>query len=55
LWGEIHPLLWRLETFGLTHHLFISNRADIAQRRGTRKQKTNQSGITEVRGLRGSG
>ena len=22
---EIHPLLWRLDTIGLTHHLFIGN------------------------------
>jgi hypothetical protein len=25
LQDEIHPLLWRAETFGLTHQLFISN------------------------------
>src|SRR5258708_1261977 len=44
---EIHPLLWKPECFGLTHHLCRSNRADVAQRRGARKQRTYQSGITE--------
>ena len=29
--SEIHALLWRPEIFGLTHQLFISNRAKIAQ------------------------
>jgi len=54
LTGEIHPLLWRPETFGLTHQLSISNRTEVAQRKGTRKLTTNQSGITEERVLRGS-
>ena len=45
--SEIHPLLWKPECFGLTHHLCRSNRADVAQRRGARKQRTYQSGITE--------
>jgi len=31
---ELHPLLWRHETFGLTPQLFVSNWADVAQRRG---------------------
>ena len=44
---EIHPLLWRPETFGLTHQLFVSNRADVAQRSGIRKKRACQSGITE--------
>src|SRR5947209_17247007 len=51
---DIHPLLWRFETFGLTHQLCISNQTEITQRRGTRKQATNQSGINEEGGLRGS-
>jgi hypothetical protein len=34
---QLHPLLWRSETFELTHQLFISNRTEVAQRRGTRK------------------
>jgi putative transposase len=29
---EIHPFLWRAKTCGLTHHLFRSNRAEVAQR-----------------------
>jgi hypothetical protein len=29
--AEIDPLLWNPETFGLAHHLFISNRTDIAE------------------------
>jgi hypothetical protein len=32
--NELHPLLWRPETFGLNYQLFISNRAKVAQRRG---------------------
>ena len=28
---EVDPLLWKPETFGLTPHLLISNRADIAE------------------------
>ncbi len=28
---EIHPLLWRLEPFGLTHQLIMSNLVEIAQ------------------------
>ena len=52
--NEIHPLLWRPETFGLTHQLSISNRTEVAQRKGTRKLTTNQSGITEECVLRGS-
>jgi hypothetical protein len=28
---EIHLLLWRLETFGLTHQLIISNLVEVAQ------------------------
>jgi hypothetical protein len=51
---EIHPLLWRPEIASLTHQLCISNRAQVAQRRGTRKLTKNQSGITEERVLRGS-
>ena len=46
-WIEIHPLLWIPETFGLIHQLFISSRAEVAQRRGTRKLGSNQSNITE--------
>ena len=45
---EIHPLLWRPEPFGLTHPWFISNQAEVAQQKGTRKLRTNQSGINEV-------
>ena len=51
--AEIHPLLWRPEICGLTHHLCISNRAEIAQRSGTWKQRVYQSGITEERVQRG--
>jgi hypothetical protein len=51
--AEIHPLLWRLETFRLAHRLFISNLADMAQRRGTRNLRTNQSGINEEHVSRG--
>ena len=32
--SEIHPLVWRLEPFGLTHQLMMSNLVKIAQRRG---------------------
>jgi hypothetical protein len=28
---EIHPLLWRLETYELTHQLIMSNLAEVAQ------------------------
>lgn len=28
---EIHPLLWRLETFGLTHQLIMSSLVEITQ------------------------
>ena len=28
---EMHPRLWRPETCGLTHHLFRSNRAEVAK------------------------
>src|SRR5256885_15683089 len=52
---EIHPLLWRPETFRLTHQLFISNQVEIARRRGTRKLRTYQSGIKEEHVLRGKG
>jgi len=34
---KIHPLFWRSEIFELTHQLRISNRAEVVQRRGTRK------------------
>jgi hypothetical protein len=43
----IHPLLWRSEIFGLTDHLFISNRTDGAKRRGTRLQRTSESGLAQ--------
>ena len=39
--SEIHPLLRRPETFGPAHQLFISNRAKIARRRGTRMRRTS--------------
>src|SRR6266566_6517602 len=52
---EIHPLLWRPETFRLTHQLFIRNQIEIARRRGTRKLRTYQSGINEKHVLRGKG
>ena len=52
---EIHPLVWRPETFGLTHQLYISNQVEIARRRGTRKLRTYQSGINEEHVLRGKG
>src|SRR5260370_18074762 len=52
---EIHPLLRRPETFRLTHQLFISNRSEDAQLRGTQKLRTNQSGINEEHVLRGKG
>jgi hypothetical protein len=29
--SEIHPLLWKPETFGLPHHLCSSNRAGVAK------------------------
>ena len=44
---EIHPLLWRPETFGLTHHMCRSTWADVAQRRGARKQRAYHSGLAE--------
>jgi heme-degrading monooxygenase HmoA len=43
--AESHPLLWRPEAFGLTHQLCVSNRTDVAQRRGKRKERTYKSGI----------
>ena len=52
---EIYPLVWRPEPFRLTHQLFISNQAEIARRRGTRKLRTYQSGINEEHVLRGKG
>ena len=30
-WSEVDPLLWKPETFGLTHYLLIGNRTDITQ------------------------
>ena len=29
--AEIHPILWRCETFGLTHQLIVSDLAEAAQ------------------------
>ena len=54
-WSESNLLLWRPETSGLTHHLFISNQTEGAQRRGTRKLRANQSGLHEEQVLRGKG
>jgi hypothetical protein len=45
--NEIHPLMWRSVIFKPSHQLFISNQAEAAKRRGTRIQRTYQSGITE--------
>ena len=28
---ELDPLLWNPETFGLAHHLLVSNRTEIAE------------------------
>jgi hypothetical protein len=44
---EILPLLWRPVIFRPSHQLFRSNQAEAAKRRGTRKLRTYQSGITE--------
>ena len=50
---EIHPLLRRSETFGLLLHLFRSNRAERTRSRGTQKQRTYESGLTEVQVVSG--
>ena len=44
---EIHPLLRRPETFGLTHHLFIINLGWRSPAKRARKQRTFPSGIAE--------
>ncbi len=39
---EIHPPLWRPGPFGLTPYLFKRNRADVTQRKESRKPRTYQ-------------
>lgn len=41
---EIHPRLWRPETCGLTHHLFISNRAEAAKPKRDEESVRHHSG-----------
>ena len=43
--AEIHPLVVRLEPFGLTYQLMMSNLVERAQWRGLWKLSTNQLGI----------
>jgi hypothetical protein len=51
----IHPLVWRPEIFGRTHHLCRSNRAEVVQRRGRRKLRTDQSDINTGHTVRSRG
>jgi predicted DNA-binding transcriptional regulator YafY len=51
----IHPLFWRPEIVGRTHHLCRSNRAEVAQCRERRKLRTDQTGINKGLTVRSRG
>ncbi len=53
--GGIYPLCWGPEIFGRTQQLCRSNRAEVAQRRGRRKLRTDQSDINKGHTLRSRG